>query len=105
MEILNPRQQSKWVIDYPMRNILLDNLFLFSPKANEEMDNLFLFSPKANEEMDNLFLFSPKANEEMDNLFLFSPKEELMLNIKGKGRPRGGHTFLGEKIELHISNC
>ena len=22
MEILNPHQQSKWVIDYPMRNIL-----------------------------------------------------------------------------------
>jgi len=31
----------------------------------------------------------------MDNLFFFSPKGELMLNIKGKGRPRGGDTFFG----------
>jgi len=46
-----------------------------------------------------------KPNEEMDNLFLLSPKGELMFNIKGKGRPRGGATFFWEKIKLHNSFC
>ena len=40
----------------------------------------------------------------MDNLFIFSPKGEPMLNIKGKGRPRGEEPDFGEKIELHSSS-
>ena len=39
MKILNPYHQSKWVIDYPMRNILRGQLIHFQPKG-EPMLNI-----------------------------------------------------------------